>query len=92
MSRLKQYRHVRLSPETHLKFKRLAAITNRSLVALIDLIAINSEQKHLDYMADDERARFLACDMTFEEAQAIYRREQKSKNGSAGDNASQAAA
>jgi hypothetical protein len=86
-ARPKQYRHVRLSPETHLNFKRLAAYTNRSLVSLIDLVAVNSVQKHLDLMDEDEKARFLKCDIPFEEAQAIYRR---SKNSApAGANALQ---
>lgn len=79
MSDEKQYRHLRLKVETHSRLKRQAATNNRTIIAFLDLLALRWEQILLEHMTQDERARYLDCQMTFEECERIRQRKKTEK-------------
>jgi hypothetical protein len=78
MSGAKKYRHLQLSPETYDRLKRAARSSNHSIIRCLDVIAYHWEFTHLKLMSDEEKQRYLAGDMGFEEAHDIRGRHKKS--------------
>jgi hypothetical protein len=79
MSTDKQYRHLRLKTDTAERFKRQAAMNNRTLIAFLDYVALRWEEILLEPMTEDEKERYFDCQMTFAESERIRRRKKTDK-------------
>jgi hypothetical protein len=66
--------HVDIPETAYEMLGRLCTITNRSQASLVEIFCRNWEKSWLDRMNSEEKQRYLASEMTFEEAGAIRAR------------------
>lgn len=76
-SSAQRYRHIRIFAETGNRWKRLATAHNQTISGFLDLLSRDCENELLQYMNEDEKARFLDDRMDAEELKQIYWRAQK---------------
>lgn len=86
-SSAQRYRHIRIFTETGNRWKRLAAARNQTISGFLDLLSLDCENKLLQYMNEDEKARFLDDCMDAEELKQIYWRASKNNEKPALENA-----
>ena len=82
-----RYRHIRIFLETGNRWKRLATARNQTISGFLDSLSLDCENKLLQYMNEDEKARFLDDRMDAEELKHIYWRARKNTEKSALENA-----
>jgi hypothetical protein len=66
-----RYRHIRIFAETGNRWKRLATACNQTISGLLDSLSLDYENKLLQHMNKDEKARFLDDRMDAEELKHI---------------------
>jgi hypothetical protein len=82
-----RYRHIRIFSETGNRWKRLATASNQTISGLLDSLSLDWENRLLQYMNEEEKARFLADRMDAEELKHIYWRARKNSEKPALENA-----
>jgi hypothetical protein len=83
----KQYRHLRIFAQTGRRLKRLAAGRNQTISGFLDWLSLDWENKLLQHMNEDDKARFLDDRMDAEELKHIYWRARKNSEKPALENA-----
>jgi hypothetical protein len=72
-----KFGHVQLPIQVLERVKRLSSTSNRTIAACIDVVTGHWEKQMIARMNDEERKRYLAGDMSYDEVANIYQREQK---------------